>query len=131
MARIIAYIVLLAIVAGCKSVPFPQDRKTFLRTNDPRWAMWLDKVIYVKLNGTQIRDFRSVKGLGFVRTPLLLLGASPRLEPIVIDAYGCTIREFLWRIHRKYGFVIDFIPYKGKVHLRIRSPEVVRLTQPK
>lgn len=128
--RILATVILAACMCGCKSVPFPQNRNTFLQTNDPRWSIWLDTVTYVNLNGTQMPEFRRVKGLGFGRTPLLLLGSAPRLEPIIVQGYGCTIREFLWNIHRKYGFVIDLHSHEGKVHLRVRSPEVVRLTLP-
>jgi hypothetical protein len=131
MKRVLIGLALVVCLSGCKSVPYPQDRDTFLRTNDPHWSIWLDTVIYQNLNGTQMTDFKRTKGLGFGRTPLLLLGSSPRLEPIIIQGYGCTIREFLWNIHRKYGFVIDLHSYKGKVHLRVRSPEVVRLTLPK
>jgi len=130
MKHVLAGCIFVALLAGCRGVPFPQDRKTFLQTNDPSWSMWLDTVIYVNLNGTQLSDFRQVKGLGFSRTPLVLLGGSTRFEPIVVEGYGCTIREFLWRIHRKYGFVFDLHSHEGKIHLRVRSPEVVRLTAP-
>jgi len=81
----VASLVLVLCLCGCKSVPFPQDRDTFLKTNDPRWSIWLDTVIYVNLNGTQMPEFRHVRGLGFGRTPLMLLGSAPKLEPIIVQ----------------------------------------------
>ena len=124
--RVIAFAMIFFVV-GCNSVSISQDRDNFLQTVDPRWSVWLDTIVYVNLRGVTMRDFRHVKRLGFGNTPLQLRGGGPQCEPIVIDAYGISIRELMWRIHKKYGFIINLCSLNGDIALCVRSLEVARL----